>query len=121
MAWLSVGTAAAMISHLFAAMNEAVGRFEEKFIIQALTTAISILAFSFAVHFGLEACAAAYAFGWVVFLVGQLVLSVRVLMVDLWTIAAWLAPGGLCALAINVYVFGNHLQLVASRRTVHVH
>ncbi len=106
MPWLAVGTAATMMAHLFAVMNEAVGRLQEKFVIQAATTAVAVLAFFLAVQVGLQACAAAYAFGGAVFLVGQLILSARVLKVDLWTIAAWLAPGGLCALAVTVYVFG---------------
>jgi O-antigen/teichoic acid export membrane protein len=112
--WLAVGTAAAMMAHLFAVMNEAVGRLREKFVIQAVTMIASVLAFWLATHVSLHACAASYAFGGMIFLFGQLMLSARVLKNDLLTIIIWLMPGTLCALALTAYIFGIRMLFLNS-------
>ena len=110
--WFALGSALATTAHFLAVMNEAVGRLIEKFVIQAITTAATILAFAIAVNFDLEKCAMAYAFGGAVFLFGQVVLSATIIKENPLKLIGWIVPSLICGLLILAGVHLTRLYLI---------
>jgi O-antigen/teichoic acid export membrane protein len=114
--WLCLGAACNCIAMLFAVMNEAVGRLEEKLIIQGVATAFVIALLFIAAPSGLERCAEVFSAGSLFYLLCQVALSRRVLSTGLAEMARWTLPGLQCSALVAAFILG--LQAVLPHLSV---
>jgi polysaccharide transporter, PST family len=114
MPWLMAGAACNLLGHLLAVMNEAAGRLEEKFRIRLVTIAVLVVTLLIAVRVGLAACAQAYSFAGLVYLVAQARLASRTMGASAAEMLRWIAPGCLCSGAIWIAVFSVQTIWAAS-------
>ena len=113
--WLAIGTACVMTGHLFAVMAGAVGRLREKYLVQVFATVVALLVYFWLARFGLWGSGRAFAFSWLVYLVGQLALGAYILKVRFTQFALWLLPGVASSLAIVICVIGLRAGVGTSR------
>jgi lipopolysaccharide exporter len=106
--WLAVGTACTVLAHLLATMNEAVGRLEEKFLVQLVASSVLGVTLLFAVHAGLTECAWACAMAALILFIGQLKLALRVLQIDAISVIKWVVPGCLCGTLVYACLSAAH-------------
>ena len=111
MPWLCLGAACNCIAMLFAVMNEAVGRLEEKLIIQGAATVFMVALLFLAARSGLERCAQVFSIGSLFYLLCQTALSRRVLGVGYGEMARWTLPGLLCSALVAGFILGLRAAL----------
>ncbi len=111
MPWLCLGAACNCLAMLFAVMNEAVGRLEEKFAIQGIATVVLIALLFLAGRGSLERCAQMYSVSALFYLALQVGLSRRVLQVRVTAMAHWMLPGALCSVLVVGFILGARAVL----------
>ncbi len=104
--WLSLGAACYCIATLFAVMNEAVGRLEEKMVIQSVATALLIGLLLFAAQSDLLRCAQAYSATALFYFLCQTGLSRKVLQTRIAEMARWTLPGLQCSVLVAAFILG---------------
>ncbi len=111
MPWLCLGAACNCVAMLFAVMNEAVGRLEEKLVIQGAATLFMTALLFVAARSGLERCAQVFSIGSLFFLVCQVALSKRVLGTGLAQMARWTFPALQCSALVAGFILGLRMAL----------
>jgi O-antigen/teichoic acid export membrane protein len=111
MPWLCLGAACNCLAMLFAVMNEAVGRLEEKFVIQGVATAALVALLFIAGRSELERCAQVFSVSSMFYLALQVALSRRVLQVRVAAMAQWMLPGLQCSVLVAGFILGAQAVL----------
>jgi lipopolysaccharide exporter len=102
--WICVGATCGLVAHLFAVMSEAAVRLEARFRLQLVATVATAVAFAVGVRFGLVGCSAAFAFGNVVFLIGNVWLTSHILRLSLQDVLRWIQPAAVSGGCMILYV-----------------
>lgn len=102
--WICVGATCGLVAHLFAVMSEAAVRLEARFRVQLVATIATAIAFVVGVRFGLVGCASAFAVGNIVFLIGNVWLTGRILRLSFVDVLLWTQPAAISGVCMILYV-----------------
>jgi lipopolysaccharide exporter len=110
---LAFATWATTLGSLFAVLAESTRKFREKVLIQAISTAILVVAMLVGSYFGLFGAASALALASIAFLVLYLNLAARTIGATRRAIIAWMVPGLAAGVICALYSLMLDLQTAA--------